>query len=106
MPGPSCTHCSKSYSQDRSLLSAVVPADYLARYMEMALLQCITLTTVGYRDIVPHFSATRTSAALEAIVGQIYLTVLIGRLVGLHIVHGQKAASGRSRGSDQTRHSI
>jgi hypothetical protein len=47
----------------------------------------ITLTTVGYGDIVPHSPAARTLAALEAITGQIYLTVLVARLVGLHIVH-------------------
>jgi hypothetical protein len=27
-------------------------------------------------------------AALEAVMGQLYLTVLVARLVGLHIVHG------------------
>jgi voltage-gated potassium channel Kch len=72
-------------------LSAVAPNDYVARYMEMRYLSFMTLTTVGYGDIVPHSPATRTLAALEAVAGQIYLTVLVARLVGLHIVHADKA---------------
>ena len=72
----------------------VAPNDYVARYMEMRYFSFMTLTTVGYGDIVPHSSATRTLAALEAVVGQIYLTVLIARLVGLHIVHADKTSPG------------
>jgi voltage-gated potassium channel len=60
---------------------------YVARVLEMRYLSFMTLTTVGYGDIVPHSDAARTLAALEAVAGQIYLTVLIARLVGLHIVH-------------------
>jgi len=74
-------------------LSAVTPNDYVARYMEMRYLSFMTLTTVGYGDIVPHSPATRTFAALEAVVGQMYLAVLIARLVGLHIVHADKTSS-------------
>jgi hypothetical protein len=37
--------------------------------------------------------ATRTTAALEAVTGQIYLTVLVARLVGLHIVHATRLRS-------------
>jgi voltage-gated potassium channel len=60
---------------------------YVARVLEMRYLSFMTLTTVGYGDVVPHSDAARTLAALEAVAGQIYLTVLIARLVGLHIVH-------------------
>jgi len=75
-------------------LSAIAPNDYVARYMEMRYFSFMTLTTVGYVDIVTHSSATRTFAALEAVVGQIYLTVLVARLVGLHIVHAERRSSG------------
>ena len=44
-----------------------------------------TLTTLGYGDIVPGSRLTRLLSALEALVGQLYLTVLVARLVGLHI---------------------
>ena len=45
----------------------------------------VTLTTLGYGDITPNSPSARTFSYLEAILGQIYLTVLIARLVGLHI---------------------
>jgi voltage-gated potassium channel Kch len=42
----------------------------------------ITLTTVGYGDIVPVTPAARLVTGLEAIVGQLYLAVVIAILVG------------------------
>ena len=53
----------------------------------------VTLTTLGYGDIIPVSSTARTLACVEAVLGQIYLAVMIARLVGLHIVH---AGSGRN----------
>ena len=47
----------------------------------------VTLTTLGYGDISPLTSHAYSLAILEAIIGQIYLTVLVARLVGLHISH-------------------
>ncbi len=47
-----------------------------------------TLTTLGYGDITPLSAGARTLAVLEAIMGQLYLVVLIARFVGLHIVRG------------------
>lgn len=72
-------------------LSSPHPNDYVARVLEMRYFSFATLTTVGYGDIVPHSAAARTLAVLEAVTGQIYLTVLIARLVGLHIVHASNA---------------
>src|SRR5262249_8083494 len=45
----------------------------------------VTLTTLGYGDVVPLSPIAHTLASLEAITGQLYLTVLVARLVGLHI---------------------
>ena len=45
----------------------------------------ITMTTLGYGDIVPVTGATRMMAAAEALTGQLYLAVLVARLVGMHI---------------------
>lgn len=55
----------------------------------------VTLTTLGFGDIVPTSAAARGLVILEAIVGQIYLTVLVGRLIGLHLSHEQTAESSR-----------
>jgi voltage-gated potassium channel len=45
----------------------------------------VTLTTLGYGDIEPISAPARSLAMLEAIVGQMYIAVLIARLVGMHI---------------------
>jgi hypothetical protein len=44
----------------------------------------VTLTTLGYGDIVPLTSPARSLAVLEAVTGQLYLAVTIARLVGVH----------------------
>jgi Ion channel len=68
--------------------TVVARDDYIGRVIQMRYFSFTTLTTVGYGDIVPHSPGARTMAILEAIFGQFYLVALIGRLVGLHIVHG------------------
>ena len=42
----------------------------------------ITLTTVGFGDIVPVTPAARLVTGLESMVGQLYLAVVIATLVG------------------------
>ncbi|HEX5440249.1 MAG TPA: potassium channel family protein [Ktedonobacterales bacterium] len=42
-----------------------------------------TLTTVGYGDLVPAASVGQTFAMLEALFGQIYLVIVVARLVSL-----------------------
>jgi voltage-gated potassium channel len=51
----------------------------------------VTLTTVGYGDILPITDASRSVAILEAVLGHFYLAVLVARLVGLHIAHTQSS---------------
>ncbi len=46
----------------------------------------VTLTTIGYGDILALKSVARNFSWLEAAVGQIYLAVWISQLVGLRIV--------------------
>ena len=42
----------------------------------------VTLTTLGYGDMTPLTRPAKNLAVLEAIFGQLYLAVLIARLVG------------------------
>lgn len=44
----------------------------------------VTLTTVGYGDILAITKSARALSTLEAITGQLYLAIMISRLVGLH----------------------
>lgn len=45
----------------------------------------VTLTTVGYGDITPVSPLARSLAVFEALTGQIYLVVMLARLVALQI---------------------
>jgi hypothetical protein len=44
----------------------------------------VTLTTVGYGDILALTKPARALSILEALTGQLYLAIMISRLVGLH----------------------
>jgi Ion channel len=58
----------------------------------------VTLTTVGYGDIAPGNVVTRLLATVEAVVGQLYLAILVARLVGLHITQARPAAGEPAAG--------
>jgi voltage-gated potassium channel len=60
------------------------------RIRELVYYSVVTLTTVGYGDTTPVTSVAQGFSNLEAVLGQIYLAVLIARLVGLHIAAGEK----------------
>ena len=45
----------------------------------------ITLTTLGYGDVTPVTGAAITLSYVEAIFGQLYLAILVARLVGLFV---------------------
>jgi hypothetical protein len=53
------------------------PADF-------AYFSYITMATVGYGDLTPATGLPRTNAVLEALMGQIFLVVLVARLVGMY----------------------
>lgn len=44
-----------------------------------------TLTTLGYGDVVPNSPATQMLASAQAMTGQLFVAILIARLVGMHI---------------------
>ncbi len=46
----------------------------------------VCITTMGYGDIVPVSSLARPFVVMEGVFGQLYLAVMIARLVGLHLV--------------------
>ena len=46
----------------------------------------VTLTTLGYGDIVPISEAARGIVVFESIAGQLYLVVMVARLVSLYVV--------------------
>jgi len=53
-----------------------------------------TMTTAGYGDIVPIHPLARSMANFEAIVGQMYIVLLIGRLLTLHLSQAEPEPPG------------
>ncbi len=51
----------------------------------------VTLTTVGYGDIVPVHHVARSLATGEALTGQLYIAVLLARLVSLEVSSRHRA---------------
>ena len=51
----------------------------------------VTITTLGYGDVTPLSGPARAFAMGEAIVGQMYLVVLVARLVGLHTAQAARS---------------
>lgn len=47
----------------------------------------VTLSTVGYGEILPNTRVAGVMAYVEAIAGQMYLAILVARLVGMQIAH-------------------
>jgi voltage-gated potassium channel Kch len=45
----------------------------------------VTITTLGYGDIVPVSEVAKAFAITEAVVGQLYLVVAVAWLVGMHV---------------------
>ena len=51
--------------------------------MHLVYYSFITLTTAGYGDVYPVHPAARSLAMTEALVGQLYLAIMIVSLVGM-----------------------
>ena len=60
-------------------------ADALQTFNSMLYFSLVTLTSVGYGDIIPIYSVARSLANLEAVIGQIFPATLIAALVTQHL---------------------
>jgi hypothetical protein len=58
--------------------------------MRFEYLSFITITTLGYGDITPLTDKASALVLIEAIVGQIYMVVLVAWLVGMHVSRKSK----------------
>jgi len=57
----------------------------------------VTLTTLGYGEITPVSDAARVLAIGEALTGQLYLAVLIARLIGMQLIASQEQSARNSK---------
>jgi hypothetical protein len=54
----------------------------------------VTITTLGYGDITPITDLANSFSFLEAVTGQLYIAILIARLVGIHIAQSMNRKEG------------
>jgi len=76
--------------------SFTIPERQLHLPSEWFYFSFVTLTTVGFGDIVPLHRVARALTVGEVLTGQLYLAVLIGRLVGMQISSGPSTTDQRS----------
>lgn len=62
-------------------------------YAEATYFSFVTLCTVGYGDIVPKAHLAMVFANLESVTGQLYLAILVARLVSLYTAHSSREKS-------------
>jgi len=69
------------------------PVDFEA---SMLYYSFVTLTTLGYGDITPRSPLAMALTTLEAIVGQLFLVVIVARAVALSVIHEQQVRNSSS----------
>ena len=63
----------------------LIESDNRGHFWDYIYFSFVTLTTLGFGDITPTNLPARTLAYLEAIFGQLYLTILVASLVGAYL---------------------
>ena len=65
--------------------NGLIQGQWYENFTEIIYFSFVTLTTLGYGDINPALPLVRFLAYMEAIVGQLYIAILVASLVGTHI---------------------
>jgi len=68
-----------------------------SRYPDLLYFSFVTLTTVGFGDVVAIGSLARSLTILEALAGQLYLAILVASLVSMHLAHRATTRHGSDR---------
>jgi len=84
------------------LLSVIAPTSFAGvqaegwseQLNELTYHSFVTLTTLGYGDITPVAEHARTLAWFEALVGQLYLAVMVAGFVAVHISESMRKNRG------------
>lgn len=66
-------------------------SNYASQFHQLLYFSYVTITTTGYGDVLPLRPIARTHAIFLALFGQLYLTVIIGILIGKYISGKEKS---------------
>ncbi len=72
-----------------------------ARFSSWMYFSFVTLATLGYGDIAPAHPVARSLAVAEAITGQLYLAILIARLVSQELYYRTSQEGDRAKNSSR-----
>ncbi len=67
-----------------SFIDGSLPSGAILPWQNFVYYNYATLTTLGYGDILPIAMWARSAASMEAVIGVLYITVIMARLVGLY----------------------
>ena len=76
-------------------LGALCPVEHDVSWTKFLYFSFTTLTTLGIGDIIPASAFSQSFTSLEAVVGVLFIAVLIGRLVGLYLYESRVDAARR-----------
>jgi hypothetical protein len=71
-----------------TFIETLLPGSFFideTRSLDFVFFSFTTLTTLGYGDITPVSAYARTATSLQAIIGVLYIAILISRFVGIYI---------------------
>jgi hypothetical protein len=69
----------------KSVGEIMTAQDRATMFPEFTYFSFITLTSVGYGDLVPIGAPARALAIVEGVFGQLYTAILIGKLIGMKV---------------------
>lgn len=64
-------------------------------FSDFVYLSMVTLTTVGYGDIVPISPIARSLSTFQALLGQFYLAILVARFVGIYAANHSQSENNK-----------
>jgi hypothetical protein len=62
-------------------------------YRHMIYYSFVTLSTLGYGDIIPGHIVAQNWAAMEAMIGQFFIAIIIARLVSSYTIQGGEGST-------------
>jgi hypothetical protein len=68
---------------------------------ELMYYSLVTISTVGYGDVLPVSPAARTIATIEAVAGQFYVAVVVATFVAMYTMHSMAARASKALAAER-----